>query len=94
MHTETLEELELLLCTAEEVIDEFDLRLADRDSFEYYHITLAGQQSELFVTLVIKTKQIPPSLNSQLDLQVRLNHCTDTGKLKYGCLILSMWFTN
>ena len=71
MHTETLEELELLLCTAEEVIDEFDLRLADRNSFEYYHITLAGQQSELFVTLVIKTKQIPPSLNSLLDVQVK-----------------------
>ena len=70
VHTETLEELELLLCTSDEVIDEFDLKLADRTTFEYYHITLAGQHSELFITLVIKTKQIPPSPSAQLDLQV------------------------
>ncbi|KAL5256122.1 hypothetical protein ACHWQZ_G011361 [Mnemiopsis leidyi] len=74
VHTETLEELELLLCTSDEVIDEFDLRLADRNPFEYYHITLAGQQSELFVTLVIKTKQIPPSPNSMLDVQVLVQY--------------------
>lgn len=70
VHTETLEELELLLCTADEVIDEYDLKLADRNVFEYYHITLAGQNSELFITLVIKTKQIPSSPPSQIDLQV------------------------
>lgn len=70
VHTETLEELEILLCTAEEVIDEYDLKLADRQTFEQYHITLAGQNSELFVTLVIKAKDIPRSPAPTFDIQV------------------------
>lgn len=70
VHTETLEELDLLLCTADEVIDEYGLKLADCQVFDYYHITLAGQSSKLFVTLVIKEKQIHSSPSSLIDVQV------------------------
>ena len=70
VHTETLEELELLLCTSDEVIDEYSLKLGECQVFEYYHITLSGQSSKLFVTLVIKEKHIQPSPPPFIDVQV------------------------
>ena len=75
VHSETLEELELLLCTDSEVIDEFELKLSRYEPMKYHHISLTGHNSELFITLVLKTKAIPPSVAPKMDVQVFLFRC-------------------
>ena len=70
VHTETLEELELLLCTAEEVLDEYELHLGEWAPFTYKHLALPGQSSELCVTAVIKSRSIPPAIPPHFDIQV------------------------
>ena len=74
VHTETLEELELLLCTTHEVADEYELKVGPLAPFVYHHVTLAGQWSQLFVTLVVKTKCIPPALSPDMDVQVIMQY--------------------